>query len=51
MTSFFKDIAPIRYEGRDSANPFAFRHYGPDGGCQTNANSSLPGQDGCPLFR
>ena len=30
MTSFFKDIAAIRYEGADSTNPFAFRHYDPD---------------------
>ena len=27
MTHFFKDIEPIRYEGPDSTNPFAFRHY------------------------
>ena len=30
MTSFFKDIAPIRHEGPASTNPFAFRHYDPD---------------------
>ena len=30
MTDFFKGIAPIRYEGADSDNEFAFRHYNPD---------------------
>jgi xylose isomerase len=30
MTAFFKDIPHIRYEGPDSANEFAFRHYNPD---------------------
>jgi len=30
MTDFFKDIAPIRYEGEGSANEFAFHHYNPD---------------------
>jgi xylose isomerase len=30
MTSFFGDIAPLRYEGPDSANPFAFRWYDKD---------------------
>ncbi|MDP0929835.1 xylose isomerase [Paracoccus onubensis] len=30
MSNFFKDIAPIRYEGTDSDNEFAFRHYDPD---------------------
>lgn len=30
MTEFFADIAPVRYEGADSANPLAFRHYDPD---------------------
>lgn len=29
-TGFFGDIAPIRYEGPDSDNPLAFRHYNPD---------------------
>lgn len=29
-TGFFGDIAKIRYEGPDSANPLAFRHYQPD---------------------
>ena len=28
--SFFVDIAPIRFEGPDSTNPMAFRHYDPD---------------------
>ena len=27
--SYFADIAPIAYEGPDSANPLAFRHYNP----------------------
>jgi len=30
MTSFFEGIAPIQYEGPDSTNPMAFRHYNPD---------------------
>ncbi|RFC63766.1 xylose isomerase [Fulvimarina endophytica] len=30
MTDFFGDIAPIRYEGPDSRNEFAFRHYDAD---------------------
>ena len=30
MTEFFADIAPARYEGPDSDNPLAFRHYNPD---------------------
>ncbi|MFD1913729.1 xylose isomerase [Halodurantibacterium flavum] len=30
MTDFFKDIPALRYEGADSANDFAFRHYNPD---------------------
>jgi xylose isomerase len=30
MTDFFKGIAPIRYEGPESANEFAYRHYNPD---------------------
>jgi xylose isomerase len=29
-TGFFGDIAPVKYEGPDSTNPFAFRHYNPD---------------------
>ncbi len=29
-TGFFGDIAPIRYEGTDSTNPLAYRHYNPD---------------------
>jgi xylose isomerase len=28
--SFFEGIAPLRYEGPDSTNPLAFRHYDPD---------------------
>jgi len=27
MTDFFKDIAPIKFEGSESTNPLAFRHY------------------------
>jgi len=30
LASYFKDIAPIRYEGVDSKNPLAFRHYNPE---------------------
>jgi xylose isomerase len=30
MTAFFGDIAPIRYEGPDSRNPLAYRHYDKD---------------------
>ncbi|MCE8526376.1 xylose isomerase [Ruegeria pomeroyi] len=30
MTEFFADIAPVRFEGPDSTNPLAFRHYDPD---------------------
>ncbi|GGH39818.1 D-xylose isomerase [Cribrihabitans marinus] len=30
MTEFFKGIPPIRYEGPDSGNEFAYRHYDPD---------------------
>ena len=29
-TGFFGDIGPIRYEGPDSTNPLAYRHYDPD---------------------
>ncbi len=29
-TGFFDGIAPLRYEGPDSTNPLAFRHYDPD---------------------
>ncbi len=29
MTDFFKGIAPIRYEGPETQNEFAFRHYDP----------------------
>ena len=29
-TGFFGDIKPVKYEGPDSANPLAFRHYNPD---------------------
>ncbi len=29
-TGFFGDIQPIRYEGPESRNPMAFRHYNPD---------------------
>ena len=30
MTDFFKDIPAISFEGPDSKNEFAFRHYNPD---------------------
>ncbi len=30
MTDFFKSIAPIKFEGLETANEFAFRHYDPD---------------------
>ncbi len=30
MTSFFKDIAAIKYEGSGASSEFAFRHYNPD---------------------
>ncbi len=30
MTDFFKSIAPIQFEGTDSTNEFAFRHYDAD---------------------
>lgn len=30
MSDFFGDIEPIRYEGPESRNPLAFRHYEPD---------------------
>ena len=29
-TGFFNDITEIPFEGADSANPLAFRHYNPD---------------------
>ncbi|MFC3163944.1 xylose isomerase [Ciceribacter thiooxidans] len=29
-TGFFGDIAKVKYEGPDSINPLAFRHYNPD---------------------
>ena len=29
-TGFFGDIAPIRFEGPESTNPLAYRHYDPD---------------------
>ena len=29
-TGFFEGIAPVTYEGPESTNPFAFRHYNPD---------------------
>lgn len=30
MKAAFSNIPPIRYEGRDSRNPLAFKHYNPD---------------------
>ncbi len=29
-TGFFGDLSPVRYEGPESGNPLAFRHYNPD---------------------
>src|SRR5690606_19767121 len=29
-SSYFSDITPVRFEGIDSANPLAYRHYNPD---------------------
>lgn len=29
-TGFFGDIQKVKYEGPDSTNPLAFRHYQPD---------------------
>ena len=29
-TGFFGDIKPVKYEGPDSTNPLAYRHYNPD---------------------
>jgi xylose isomerase len=29
-TGFFGDLKPVKYEGPDSKNPLAFRHYNPD---------------------
>ena len=31
MTEYFPEVkSPISYEGSDSKNPFAFKHYNPD---------------------
>src|SRR6056297_1992497 len=30
MNKFFQDISKIKYEGRDSDNPLAFKYYNPD---------------------
>jgi xylose isomerase len=30
MTDFFKGIAPVKFEGPDSTNPFAYRYYNKD---------------------
>jgi len=27
--TYFQDVDKIKYEGRDSKNPFAFKHYNP----------------------
>src|SRR5690606_25433208 len=29
-SGFFGDLQPVRYEGPESTNPLAFRHYNPD---------------------
>lgn len=30
MTEYFEKISPIKFEGRDSTNPLAFKYYNPD---------------------
>ncbi|MBB4267960.1 xylose isomerase [Roseospira visakhapatnamensis] len=30
MTDFFKGIEPVKYEGPETTNPLAYRHYNPD---------------------
>ena len=30
MADYFPDVPKVLYEGPDSDNPFAFRHYNPD---------------------
>ena len=30
MTEIFKNIPKIQFEGRESSNPLAFKHYDPD---------------------
>ena len=30
MSDFFKGLDKVKYEGPESTNPFAFRHYDPD---------------------
>lgn len=30
MKEFFPSIPKVRYEGKNTRNPFAFRHYDPD---------------------
>lgn len=30
MPTYFEQIERVRYEGRGTTNPFAFRHYNPD---------------------
>ncbi len=30
MSEFFKNIGKIPFEGKDSANPLAFKYYNPD---------------------
>ncbi|MFP3434585.1 hypothetical protein SB781_33015, partial [Paraburkholderia sp. SIMBA_061] len=30
MQSYFDQLEQVRYEGPDSNNPLAFRHYNPD---------------------
>ena len=30
MTDFFKGISPVKFEGPDSTNPLAYRHYNKD---------------------
>ena len=30
MTDFFKGISPVKFEGANSTNPLAYRHYNKD---------------------
>ncbi len=30
MSEFFKNIPEIKFEGKDSKNPFAFKYYDPE---------------------
>ena len=30
MTEYFKNVAPVKFEGSETTNPLAFRHYDAD---------------------